>query len=399
MFDRYTESARQAVFYARYEASKHGRGEIEIEHLLLGVLSADPPLAFHLLHSQSKIASIRERVASYRPREKETSTSNTSKDLPLSRECKRALTYAAKECQQLKRPHIGTELLLLGIACEETCFAAASLREQGITPLRLREEVIRSPAQNPPPVEPQQVNIVVPPSPLIGREREVEDALRILLRRHKNNVALSGEPGVGKTAIAERLVQLFGDSEVSSPVEARPIMSIDAALLRGSECRPGTILCLEGLFDLATSKIASLVEPHLVRGAIQCIATGTPAGLVRTKEIAPALLRHFEVVNVLLPTEEDAAKILSGLKEKYEEHHGVIFTEEAIRVAIRASGIFLPHRNLPDRALDLMDEAGALVRLRGGDTTVTRKEIEEVIAARVGMPVEAVRRVLQRGRP
>jgi ATP-dependent Clp protease ATP-binding subunit ClpC len=395
MFDRYTELARRAVFFARFEATKHGRGEIEIEHLLLGVLSADPRLAFHLLRSQSNIASIRERIATYRPREKETSTST---DLPLSRECKSALSHAAKECKQLQRPHIGTELLLLGIACEETCFAAASLREQGITPLRLREEVIRSPAESPPP-ERHQARIVIPPSPLIGREREVEDALRILLRRHKNNVALIGEPGVGKTAIVERLVQLFDDGEVPSPLGERPIISIDAALLRRSECGPGVILCLEGLFDLATSAIASRLEPHLVRRAIQCIATGTPAGLVRINEIAPTLLRHFEVVSVLLPTEEDAAKILSGLKEKYEEHHGVIFTEEAIRIAIGASGVFLPHRNLPDRALDLMDEAGALVRLRGGDRTVTRKDIEEVVAARVGMPVEAVRRVLQRGRP
>lgn len=388
MFDRYTESARKAVFFARYEASQLGRGEIEIEHLLLGVLSADPRLALDLLRSQSKISSIRERVEKHRPREKETST---SVDLPLSRECKRALIHAAKECKKLKRPDIGTELLMLGIACEEECFAASSLREEGITPMRLREEVNRCAAPHPTPRMPQPTKDFAPPAVLIGRHREVDDSLRILARRHKNSVALIGEPGVGKTAIVEHLVRLFEDGEIPIP---GPIMSIDGALLRDSDYNDGAVLCLEGLFDLATPPIASLLESRLAQRTIQCIATGTPAGLTRTREIAPALLRHFEVVNVLLPTEEEAAKILAGLKEKYEEHHAVVFAEEVIPLAIRASRIFLAHRNLPDRALDLMDEAGALVRLRDGDRTVTGKDVEEVIAARVGMQVEAVRRVL-----
>jgi ATP-dependent Clp protease ATP-binding subunit ClpC len=395
MFDRYTESARKAVFFARYEASQLGRGEIEIEHLLLGVLSADPRLAFDLLRSQKKIATIRERVAKYRPREKETST---SVDLPLSRECKRALIHAAKECKKLKRSDIGTELLMLGIACEEDCFAASSLREEGITPMRLREEVNRSAAQSGvpgmPPGMPQPMKTVAPPALLIGREREVDQSLRTLARRHKNSVALIGEPGVGKTAIVEHIVRLFEEGEIPAP---GPIIYIDAALLRGAACRPGMILCLEGLFDLAAPAIAAMLEPRLAQHTIQCIATGTPAGLARIREVAPALLRHFEIVNVLLPTEEEAARILAGLKETYEEHHAVIFTEEVIPLAIRASRIFLSHRNLPDRALDLMDEAGALVRLRDGDRTVTGKDVEEVIGGRVGMPVEAVRGILRTG--
>jgi len=478
MFERYTELARNAIFYARDEAAQHGSAFIETGHLLLGIVFADPGLMTRLGAAADR-ESLRQQVAAqYADGGKVT----VSVDLPLSKDCRRVLKFAKEEAQELKHDRIDPEHLLLGILRLEHSFAAGVLQRMGISPEKVRQEAAR-PAAAPT----EAVSIAEPPeagpvtirtrdltraarggtlTPLIGRERELERAIQILSRRTRNNVVLVGEPGVGKTAIIEGLAQRIAQGNVPPDLAERPVLSMDAASLvpqrrLGALDQPNAILCVEGLFDLAVSgagwnalEAVHLLEPRLRGDGVRCVATGTPFGFRQTTERAAALARHFEPVYVLAPGEEEATRVLQGLKEQYERFHGIEITGEAIAAAVRASARFLPNRQLPDRAIDLIDEAGARLKLlrqsepreivelrrriretvRNMETaiaahqfdktreladaerrdrenllrlleerkaagapgnTLTAADIEEVIAGRTGAPLAAVKTVLQ----
>jgi ATP-dependent Clp protease ATP-binding subunit ClpC len=227
-------------------------------------------------------------------------------------------------------------------------------------------------------------------SPLIGREREMDRILRILSRRTRNNPLLVGEPGVGKTAILEGIAQRIADGAVPAILADRTVFAIDASSLvapsrraRSGEsaeglvgqltAHPRGILCVDGLLDFAASPGWGAIEAThvlevLSRTGILCLATGTPAGLRRALDNAGVLVRHFELVEVLPPTEEESVRIVTGLKPQFEKFHGVVFGDGVIEAAVLASGRFLPHRYLPDRALDMIDEAGARGQVRKSDT-------------------------------
>jgi ATP-dependent Clp protease ATP-binding subunit ClpC len=240
MFERYTEQARKAVFFARYEASQCGSTQIETEHLLLGILREDTQLAQRLSLSPAKVEKIRAQIC--KPFEGRSSTS-TSVDLPLSPLCKRALKYGAEEADRLKQRNIAPEHLLLGILREESAPVAAILRDFGFSFDRVRDEAIRRAAERiaPKPVEslpttgPFRDLIQAAASdesgPLVGREREVERIIRILSRRTKNNVFLIGEAGVGKTAIVEGLAQRMAQARVPSFLEDRRLVALDTSSL------------------------------------------------------------------------------------------------------------------------------------------------------------------------
>jgi ATP-dependent Clp protease ATP-binding subunit ClpC len=214
--------------------------------------------------------------------------------------------------------------------------------------------------------------------PLIGRGRELEQVIRILLRRTRRNAVLIGESGVGKTAIVEGLAQRISSGAVPPGLAGRKLLAIDAAALlaprRSLDVAPDSadaILFIHGLFDIAAAgyswsvlEAMRILEPMLARAALQAIATGTPAGYREIMDKAAPLGFQFEVVPVLPPGDEEAAAILRGVKAKYEQFHDVTFSDEAIEAAIAASARFLRHRSLPDRALDLLDEAGAHVSLQ-----------------------------------
>ena len=391
MFERYTETARRAVFFARFEASRFGSREIQTEHILLGILRMDVPLVVRLLSSTQKADAIRQEIESHHPDRKST---DTAVDLPLSKECRRALAFANREAEQFHHRHIGPEHLLLGLFLEESCEAAKILRENGVTPTQLREAAASSgetpSAPRPPaagPRKPDFHDLTAAAAdgkltPLVGRQEELGRVLQILSRRTRRHVALIGEPGVGRSAIVSGLAQRIAEGMVVPPLASRTVLAIDAIALIDlrSPNRPGplpggdaanTILCIEGLFDLAASQSAlgileavHLLEPHLASEGLQCIATGTPFGLRMTIERAPALARHFEVVSVLPPSEAESVQILSAMKPQFEDFHGVTYAEGTEEAAVHASGHFLRHRNLPDRAIDLLDEAGAHVKLR-----------------------------------
>jgi ATP-dependent Clp protease ATP-binding subunit ClpC len=418
MFERYTTDARRCIFFARYEASSFGVREIDTEHLLLGILKAGPHLGRSLALAPFRLTreTIEKKIAAHRPPPREQIS--TSLDLPVSAESKRALALGAEEANRRGEGNIGLESLLLGLAREESCLAAQILREAGLTPDELRKFTARllpppaaphsasqgaNPsaesrpvgfsfvrAQNPPPADNLrdlgQRAASGEVTPLVGRETELRRATRILSRRTRNNLALIGEPGTGKTALLEGLAGHICSGQLEEFAEHR-ILQTDAAWL--FPVKPGersqkpanevlldlatqgrNLLAIEGLFDLALARLDwgvteawHALAPHLAAGRLQIIATGTPAGLAATLAKAPDMARQFEVVLLAAPSPEEAVKILEGIKSGWEQFHGVTFAPGAIEMAIYASGRFLAHRALPDRALDLLDEAAARVRL------------------------------------
>ncbi len=409
MFERYTEKARRVIFFARYEASQFGSPYIETEHLLLGLLREDKALANRFLRSAAAVDSIRKQIEAHTtPREKVS----TSVDLPLSHECKRVLAYAAEEAERLNHRHIGTEHLLLGLLREEKCFAAELLHERGLRLSAVREEVARATSERTA-TRPKESSLLTEFSrdltqaaadglldPLIGRDYELERVIQILCRRTKNNPVLIGEPGVGKTAIVEGLAQRIADGDVPSFLADKRILALDLSLIvAGTKYRgqfeerlktimkelmesQNAIIFIDELHTLVGAgsaegslDAANILKPALSRGEIQCIGATTPSEYRKSIEKDRSLERRFQAVKVAPPTEQDAIKILFGIKERYEKFHAVAYTDEAIETAVYASSRFIPDRYLPDKAIDLIDEAGARVKLR---QTTLPPEVAEV---------------------
>src|ERR671937_579490 len=398
MFERYTEKARRVIFFSRYEASQFGSPFIETEHLLLGIVREDKALNNRFLRSD--VASIRKQIESATTVREKTST---SVDLPLSNESKRVLAYAAEEAERLAHKHIGTEHLLLGLLREEKCFAAEILHERGLRLSTIREELARTQQEKAPQQRGNRESSLLSEfsrdltqaamdnqlDPLVGREGELERVVQILCRRTKNNPVLIGEPGVGKTAIVEGLAQRIAEGEVPSFLSDKRILALDLSLIvagtkyRGQfEERLKTIMkelmesqnCIIFIDELHTLvgagsaegslDAANILKPALSRGEIQCIGATTPGEFRKSIEKDRSLERRFQAVKVPPPTEVDAIKILFGIKDRYEKFHAVGYTDEAIETAVFTSSRYIPDRFLPDKAIDLIDEAGARVKLR-----------------------------------
>ena len=400
VFERYTEKARRVIFFARYEATQYGSPYIETEHLLLGLLREDRALASRFLRSHSAIESIRKEIESRITIRERIST---SVEVPLSAECKRVLNYAAEEAERLNHKHIGTEHLLLGILREEKSFGAELLQERGLRLSALREEIARSSVEKVPLGRAgKETSLLAEFSrdltqaamdgqldPLIGRERELERVIQILCRRTKNNPVLIGEPGVGKAAIVEGLAQRIAEGNVPSFLADKRILALDLSLIvagtkyRGQfEERLKTIM--KELMETQTAIVfidelhtlvgagsaegsldaANILKPALSRGEIQCIGATTPAEYRKTVERDRSLERRFQAVKVAPPSEDEAIQVLFGIRERYERFHAVTYDDEAIRHAVYLSSRYIPDRFLPDKAIDLIDEAGARVKLR-----------------------------------
>ena len=399
MFERYTEKARRVIFFARYEASQFGSPYIESEHLLLGLLREDKSLTNRFLRSHSSIESIRKQIEGHTTIREKVST---SVDLPLSHESKRVLAYAAEEAERLSHRHIGTEHLLLGLLREEKCFAAEILRERGLRLSSIREELVRSQTEKVSTSRPKESSLLSEFSrdltqaamdntldPLIGRENELERATQILCRRTKNNPVLIGEPGVGKTAIVEGLAQRIADGEVPSFLAEKRILALDLSLIvAGTKYRgqfeerlktimkelmesANAIIFIDELHTLVGAgsaegslDAANILKPALSRGEIQCIGATTPAEFRKSIERDRSLERRFQAIKVPPPNETEAITILFGIKNRYEKFHAVTYTDEALQSAVYNSNRYIPDRFLPDKAIDLIDEAGARVKLR-----------------------------------
>jgi ATP-dependent Clp protease ATP-binding subunit ClpC len=400
MFERYTEKARRVIFFARYEASQFGAQAIEAEHILLGLLREDKTLAQKFFRApHSTVESIRKEIEGRTvPRDKVSA----SVDLPLSPSAKRVLSYAADESERLQHRHIGTEHLLLGILREEKSSAAEILYERGLRLNQIREDLMRLQQNERAVAQKKDAPHLAEFSrdlteaaandqldPLIGRESEIERVVQILCRRTKNNPVLIGEPGVGKTAIVEGLAQRIVAGEVPPLLRDKRILALDLSLVvAGTKYRgqfeerlktimrelmenPHYIVFIDELHTLVGAgsaegslDAANILKPALSRGEVQCIGATTPSEFRKTIEKDRSLERRFQSVKVQPPNEEETVKILDGIKERYEAFHQVRYTQEAVESSVYQSHRYIPDRFLPDKAIDIIDEAGARVKLR-----------------------------------
>jgi len=461
MFERYTEKARRVIFFARYEASQFGAPAIEPEHLLLGLMREDKTLTGRFFpRAQVSIESIRKEIEGRTLLREKIST---SVELPLAPETKRVLAYAHEESDRLQHRHIGTEHLLLGLLREDRSMAAEILYERGLRLNAVRDEIARQSGVDARSSQKKDTPHLVEFSrdltedaandkldPLIGREAEIERVVQILCRRTKNNPVLIGEPGVGKTAIVEGLAQRIVQGEVPSFLENKRILSLDLSLIvAGTKYRgqfeerlkqimrelvenPQYIVFIDELHTLVGAgsaegslDAANILKPALSRGEIQCVGATTPGEFRKSIEKDRSLERRFQAVKVPPPTEEEAVEILDGVRERYESFHQVRYTDEALEAAVYQSHRYIPDRFLPDKAIDVIDEAGARVKLRvrreQGNLSdwsqlsewaqepgissaigehsddalvseeVTRDDIEEVIARWTGIPVTSLK--------
>jgi ATP-dependent Clp protease ATP-binding subunit ClpC len=400
MFERYTEKARRVIFFARYEASQFGATQIEAEHILLGLVREDKTLTHRFFHrSHTNFESIRREIEDRTVLRERLST---QVDLPLSGEAKRVLAYAAEESERLGHRHIGTEHLLLGLLREENSVAAEILYERGLRLSDIRNELMRQANLE----RNQHVKKDTPHlvefsrdlteaalegklDPLVGRENETERVIEILCRRTKNNPVLIGEPGVGKTAIVEGLAQRIVTCEVPSFLIDKRVLALDLSLVvAGTKYRgqfeerlktimrelmenPQYIVFIDELHTLVGAgsaegslDAANILKPALSRGEIQCIGATTPAEFRKSIERDRSLERRFQSVKVPPPNEGQAMEVLNGIKDRYESFHNVRYSEDAIEAAVHQSSRYLPDRFLPDKAIDILDEAGARVKLR-----------------------------------
>jgi ATP-dependent Clp protease ATP-binding subunit ClpC len=400
MFERYTEKARRVIFFARYEANQFGASQIEAEHILLGLLREDKNLTHRFFHrAHANVESIRKEIedrAVWRDRIREQI------DIPLSGEAKRVLAYASEESERLGTRHLGTEHLLLGLLREENSVAAEILYEKGLRLSDIRQDLMRQAnlernahtRKDTPHLFEFCRDLTTSAldgtlDPLVGREGEIERLVQVLCRRTKNNPILIGEPGVGKTAIVEGLAQRIVNCEVPSYLVDKRILALDLSLVvAGTKYRgqfeermkfimrelmdnPHYIVFIDEIQTLigagsaeGSLDAANILKPALSRGEIQCIGATTPSEFRRSIERDRSLERRFQSVKVPAPGDADTIRILEGIRDRYESYHNVSYTNEAIEAAVYQSSRYLPERFQPDKAIDVIDEAGARVKLR-----------------------------------
>jgi ATP-dependent Clp protease ATP-binding subunit ClpC len=400
MFERYTERARRVIFFARYEASQLGSNSIETEHLLLGLIREGKGLTSRIFSkSHLSMESIRKDIegrALYRDKV------STSVDIPLSGESKRVLGYASEEAERMLHNYIGTEHILLGLMREEKSVAAGILGEKGMRLNSVREDIVSLLNEKANLGKTKETPLLSEFSrdlteaaargsldPLVGREDELARIIQVLCRRTRNNPVLIGEPGVGKTALVEGLANKIVQGDVPVYLAEKRILALDISLIvagtkyRGQfEERLKTIMrelteshniviFIDELHTLVGAgsaegslDAANILKPALSRGEIQCIGATTPAEYRKYIEKDRSLERRFQAVKVASPTEDETIQILRGIKDRYEKFHRVSYRDEALEAAVYQSSRYITDRFLPDKAIDLLDEAGSRVKLR-----------------------------------
>ena len=419
MFERYTERARRVLFFARYEASQLGSISIETEHLLLGLIREGKGLTSRIFaRSHLSIENIRKEIEGRTVFREKVST---SVEIPFSTETKRVLQCAAEEADRLLHNYIGTEHLLLGILHEERSVAASILSEKGMRLNTVREDIVQLLNEKTTLTRVKETPLLAEFSrdlssmamknsldPLVGRDIELERVQQVLCRRTKNNAVLIGEPGVGKTAIVEGLAQKIVCGDVPHFLADKRILALDISLIvAGTKYRgqfeerlkaimkeltenPNIIVFIDELHTLVGAgsaegslDAANILKPALSRGEIRCIGATTPAEYRKYIEKDRSLERRFQAIKVEPPTEAESLEILKGIKDRYENYHHVTYTPDAMEAAVYQSSRYITDRFLPDKAIDLVDEAGSRAKLREAGHSEEFSELNKSIRVAV----------------
>lgn len=425
--ERFTQRARRVLSLAQEEAERLQHGQIGTEHLLLGLMREEGGVAGRVLRDLGLEA---RRVEDLVNRLTDTGTRTTAGSLELSTGTKKVLELAVDEARRMGHHYIGTEHLLLGLVRHQEGIALEVLRRLGVSPEEVRRQTRRvlqeSPLQSQqskPPSESRQSRRQSEKTPLVdqlatdltqlaadgkldpvvGRETEIERVIQVLSRRRKNNPALIGEPGVGKTAIVEGLAQRIVNGDTPRQLLNKRVLQLDVgSLVAGTMYRgqfeerlkrvieelksSDTILFIDEVHMLvgagsAGSSVdaANILKPALARGELQTIGATTLDEYRKHIESDAALERRFQQILVDEPTIEETIEILQGIKEPYQDHHNVEITDEAIDSAAHLSARYIADRFLPDKAIDLIDEAAARLRMYKSPESAQVRRISEEI--------------------
>ncbi len=423
MFERFTERARQVVVLAQDEARALKHNYIGTEHILLGLLREEEGLAARVLESLDiTVEEVRAQVARIVGQGDEVTTGQ----IPFTPRAKKVLELALREALSLGHNYIGTEHILLGLVRENEGVAARILLDFDADAEKIRNEIIRmlsGPGRRQagaggPAGEKSKSSKLLDQfgrnltkqsqegklDPVVGRQTEIERVMQILSRRTKNNPVLIGEPGVGKTSVVEGLAARIASNQVPELLKGKQIYTLDlAALVAGSKYRGefeerlkkvmkeimqrgDIILFIDELHNLVGAgaaegaiDAASILKPALARGELQTVGATTLDEYRKYLERDAALERRFQQVRVEEPSVDDTVQILRGLRDRYEAHHRVKITDEALAAAAELSDRYIQDRHLPDKAIDLIDEAASRLRIKSMSAPPRYRELEEEI--------------------
>ncbi|MFC8689031.1 ATP-dependent Clp protease ATP-binding subunit [Brevibacillus porteri] len=421
MFGRFTERAQKVLALALEEAVRLGHKDIGTEHVLLGLIREGEGIAAKALQSLGLgLDKIQSEVESLIGRGTEQSGSNYTPN--YTPRAKKVIELSMDEARKLGHTYVGTEHILLGLIREGEGIAARIMNNLGVSLNKARQQVLQllgssemmashqpsggNPAANTPTLDGLARDLTAIArdgglDPVIGRQKEIERVIQVLSRRTKNNPVLIGEPGVGKTAIAEGLAQKIVNNEIPETLRDKRVMTLDmGTVVAGTKYRGefedrlkkimdeirqagNIILFIDELHTLIGAggaegaiDASNILKPALARGELQCVGATTLDEYRKYIEKDAALERRFQPIQVDEPTAEDAIRILHGLRDRYEAHHRVKITDEAIEQAVKLSDRYITERFLPDKAIDLVDEAASKVRLQSFTVPPNLKELE-----------------------
>lgn len=432
MFERFTEKAIKVIMLAQEEARRLGHNFVGTEQILLGLIGEGTGVAAKVLKSMGvNLKDARIEVEKIIGR----GSGFVAVEIPFTPRAKRVLELSLEEARQLGHNYIGTEHLLLGLIREGEGVAARVLENLGVDLSKVRTQIIRmlgetaevapgggsSGRNKTPTLDEFGSNLTQLASegkldPVVGRQKEIERVIQILGRRTKNNPVLIGEPGVGKTAIAEGLAQRIANQDIPDILEEKRVVTLDIGLLvagtkyRGEfeerlkkimdEIRQAgnVILVIDEVHTLIGAgaaegaiDAANILKPALARGELQCIGATTLDEYRKHIERDAALERRFQPVMVGEPSVEETIEILYGLRERYEQHHKLKILDEALEAAAKLSDRYISDRYLPDKAIDLIDEAGSRVRLINSQLPPAAKELDKELRGVLKEKDDAVR--------
>ena len=434
MFERFTEKAIKVVMLAQEEARRLGHNFVGTEQILLGLIGEGTGIAAKVLKSMGvNLKEARVEVEKIIGR----GSGFVAVEIPFTPRAKRVLELSLEEARQLGHNYIGSEHLLLGLLREGEGVASRVLENLNADPSKIRTQVIRmvgesseavgagvggqSGSNKTPTLEEYGTNLTKQAEegkldPVVGRAEQIQRVIQILGRRTKNNPCLIGEPGVGKTAIAEGLAQRIASGDVPETIEGKQVVTLDMGLLvAGTKYRgefeerlkklmdeikqnDDIILMIDEVHTLIGAgaaegaiDAANILKPALARGELQCIGATTLDEYRKHIEKDPALERRFQPVQVPEPTVDEAIQILHGLRERYEAHHKLTYSDEAIEAAAKMASQYISDRFLPDKAIDLIDEAGSRVRLQNAQLPEEARELDKELRALLKEKDEAIR--------